>query len=123
MKTTPSSVEHDAAIVRSAARRISNPGDFNSLVDIAASAQCVLIGEASHGTHEFYATRADLTRGLIANKGFRAITLEADWPDTFQVHRFVTGREQAKNAADALRDFRRFPAWMWRNTVMMEFVA
>jgi len=123
MKTIPGSIEQGAAIVRSAARHISNPNDYDSLVDIAASAQCVLIGEASHGTHEFYATRADLTRSLVAEKGFRAIALEADWPDTFRVHRFVTGREQAKNAEEALRDFRRFPAWMWRNTVMVEFVA
>ena len=123
MKTIPGSIEQGAAIVRSAARHISNPNDYDSLVDIAASAQCVLIGEASHGTHEFYATRADLTRSLVAEKGFRAIALEADWPDTFRVHRFVTGREQAKNAEEALRDFSRFPAWMWRNTVMVEFVA
>src|SRR5438270_10759975 len=123
MKTIPGSIEQGAAIVRSAARHISNPNDYDSLVDIAASAQCVLIGEASHGTHEFYATRADLTRSLVAEKGFRAIALEADWPDTFRVHRFVTGREQANSAEEALRDFRRFPAWMWRNTVMVEFVA
>jgi erythromycin esterase-like protein len=123
MKTTSSSVEHDAAIVRSAARRINNPADCDPLVEMAASAQCVLIGEASHGTHEFYAARADLTRRLIAEKGFRAIALEADWPDTFRIHRFVTGREQATSAEEALRDFRRFPAWMWRNTVMVEFVT
>src|SRR5437764_1130054 len=123
MKTIPGSIEQGAAIVRSAARHISNPNDYDSLVDIAASAQCVLIGEASHGTHEFYATRADLTRSLVAEKGFRAIALEADWPDTFRVHRFVTGREQAKNAEERLGDFRRFPACMWRNTVMVEFVA
>src|SRR5437763_17033512 len=123
MKTNPHSIEQGAAIVRSVARHISNPNDYDSLVDIAASAQCVLIGEASHGTHEFYATRADLTRSLVAEKGFRAIALEADWPDTFRVHRFVTGRGDDDNPNDALRDFRRFPGWMWRNTVMLEFIA
>ncbi len=123
MKITASSVEHDAGIVRSAAHRIDSPADYDPLVEMAGSAQCVLIGEASHGTHEFYATRAGLTRHLIAEKCFRAIALEADWPDTFRVHRFGTGREQAKSAEEALRDFRRFPAWMWRNTVMVEFVT
>src|SRR5205823_12105547 len=122
MKTIPGSIEQGAAIVRSVARHISNPNDYDSLVDIAASAQCVLIGEASHGTHEFYATRADLTRSLVAEKGFRAIALEADWPDTFRVHRFVTGRSDDKRASEALNDFRRFPSWMWRNTVVVDFI-
>jgi erythromycin esterase-like protein len=123
MNTTAGPVKHDAGIVRTAARRINEPADCDPLMEMAGSAQCVLIGEASHGTHEFYATRADLTRRLIAEKGFRAIALEADWPDTFRIHRFVTGREQANSAEEALRDFRRFPAWMWRNTVMVEFVT
>ena len=117
------SLDQDAAVIRSAARAIEGPGEYNPLVELAGAAQCVLIGEASHGTHEFYATRAHLTRRLIVDKGFRAVALEADWPDTFRVHRFVTGREHADTAEEALRDFRRFPAWMWRNTVMADFVA
>src|SRR5919204_2059608 len=123
METTTRSLGSDAASVRKAARPIAAPADYDPLVEMAGTAQCVLIGEASHGTHEFYAARAELTRRLIAEKGFRAIALEADWPDTFRVHRFVTGREQAKSAEEALRDFRRFPAWMWRNTVVAEFVS
>ncbi len=111
-------LNHDAAVVRAAAHRIDAPADYNPLVDLAGTAQCVLIREASHGTHEFYATRADLTRRLIVEKGFRAVALEADWPDTFRVHRFVTGRERASTAEEALRDFRRFPGWMWRNTIV-----
>src|SRR5438874_4573041 len=117
------SLDQDAAVIRSAARAIEGPGEYNPLVELAGAAQCVLIGEASHGTHEFYATRAHLTRRLIVDKGFRAVALEADWPDTFRVHRVVTGREYADTAEEALRDFRRFPAWMWRNTVMADFVA
>ncbi|MFN2509718.1 MAG: erythromycin esterase family protein, partial [Chthoniobacterales bacterium] len=117
------SLDRDAAIVAAEARTIARDGDYDALVKLAGEAQCVLIGEASHGTHEFYATRAELTRRLIEEKGFRAVALEADWPDTFRVHRFVTGRDEASSAADALGDFRRFPAWMWRNTVVLEFVA
>jgi erythromycin esterase-like protein len=82
----------------------------------------VLIGEASHGTREFYATRAALTERLIREHGFRAVALEADWPDTFRAHRYVTGRSDDRDAVDALSDFRRFPAWMWRNVVMRDFV-
>ena len=89
---------------------------------MAAATQCVLIGEASHGTHEFYSTRAELTRRLIDDHGFQAVAVEADWPDSFRVHRFVTGRGDDQNANEALSDFRRFPGWMWRNTVVVEFV-
>jgi erythromycin esterase-like protein len=112
------SLENDAAVIRPAARPI---GD-RSLVEKAGEAHCVLIGEASHGTHEFYAARADLTRRLIEEHDFRAVAVEADWPDTFRIHRFVTGRGDDKSATEALSDFRRFPAWMWRNTVVVEFV-
>jgi erythromycin esterase-like protein len=117
MKT---SRENDAAVIREAAQPIAE--GYKALVESAASAQCVLIGEASHGTHEFYSTRAELTRRLISEHGFRAVAVEADWPDSFRVHRFVTGRSDDKNANDALSDFRRFPGWMWRNTVVVEFV-
>src|SRR5215217_6691003 len=115
-------LQADAAVIRTAARRVAGTLDYDPLIAMAGKAQCVLIGEASHGTHEFYQTRAHLTRRLIEEKGFRAIALEADWPDTFRVHRYVTGRGGDTSAAEALSDFRRFPAWMWRNTVVVEFV-
>lgn len=115
-------VRNDAAVIRAAARSVASDAAFGPLVELAGAAQCVLIGEASHGTHEFYETRAELTKRLVEEKGFRAVALEADWPDTFRVHRFVTGRGGDGNANDALSDFRRFPGWMWRNTVMLEFV-
>ncbi len=117
-----SSLQADAAAMRTAVRTISSGADYDALVEKAAEARLVLIGEASHGTHEFYAIRAELTRRLIEGKGFRAVALEADWPDCFRVHRFVTGRGRDASAAEALSDFRRFPAWMWRNTVVVDFV-
>src|SRR5438105_2795755 len=115
-------LERDAGVVRPAARAITSSADYDPLVEMAGEAQCVLIGEASHGTHEFYATRAELTKRLIVEKGFRGVALEADWPDSFRVHRFVTGRGEDKSAREALSDFRRFPAWMWRNSVVVEFI-
>jgi erythromycin esterase-like protein len=105
-----------------AAHLISDIADYDGLIERAGRAQVVLIGEASHGTHEFYADRAEITKRLIAEHGFRIVVLEADWPDALRVHRYVTGRTREANAREALGDFRRFPAWMWRNTVMIEFV-
>src|SRR5438477_5968984 len=115
-------LENAAGVVHAAAHSITDDSAYDPLVEMAGRAQCVLIGEASHGTHEFYETRAQLTRRLIRENGFRAVALEADWPDTFRVHRFVTGRGKDRNANDALSDFRRFPGWMWRNTVVIEFI-
>jgi erythromycin esterase-like protein len=112
--------EQDAATIRAEARPVTR--GYEALVKQAGAAQCVLIGEASHGTHEFYADRAELTRRLIEEHGFRAVAVEADWPDSFRVHRYVTGRSYDKSANEALSDFGRFPAWMWRNTVVVEFV-
>jgi erythromycin esterase-like protein len=116
------SLRRRAATIGKAATAISGPTAFDPLVEAAGEADVVLIGEASHGTREFYATRADLTRRLIEEKGFRAVAWEADWPDTFRVHRYVTGQGVDRSADQALSDFRRFPAWMWRNSVVLEFV-
>jgi erythromycin esterase-like protein len=104
------------------AKALDAPGALAEIAARAAHASIVLIGEASHGTEDFYAMRAALTRRLVADHGFRAVTLEADWPDTFRAHRYVTGRSDDKDADTALSDFRRFPAWMWRNETMREFV-
>jgi erythromycin esterase-like protein len=84
-----------------------------------------MIGEASHGTHEFYAHRAEITRRLIQEKGFTAIAVEADWPDAYRVNRFVQHGKKSRDttAEEALGDFRRrFPLWMWRNTVVENFI-
>jgi erythromycin esterase-like protein len=115
-------LSRDASIIEDGAHRVSGATDYDGLIERAGDAQFVFIGEASHRTHDFYATRAELTRRLIAERGFRIIALEADWPDMLRVHRYVTGRAEERGAAEALGDFRRFPAWMWRNTVMVEFV-
>jgi len=96
---------------------------LTALAQRAARARIVLIGEASHGTRDFYAMRAALTERLISAHGFRAVALEADWPDTFRAHRYVTGRSDDADANEALSGFRRFPAWMWRNETMRDFVA
>jgi len=98
-------------------------GDYHPLVDLVGDRRLVLIGEATHGTHEFYHTRAQLTRRLIEERGFSAVAAEADWPDAYRVNRYVVGRGKDRDAAEALDDFRRFPAWMWRNSDVLAFVS
>jgi erythromycin esterase-like protein/predicted phosphoribosyltransferase len=97
--------------------------DYDALIERAIGARFVLIGEASHGTQEFYRERAEITKRLIAEAGFTAVAVEADWPDAYRVNRFVRGAGDDTSAEAALSDFRRFPAWMWRNTEVAEFVT
>lgn len=96
--------------------------DYDDLVAEAGQHQFVLIGEATHGTHEFYDQRALITRRLISDYGFNAVAAEADWPDAYRVNCYVRGRSSAQCAEQALRGFLRFPQWMWRNTVVVDFV-
>src|SRR5215213_9448084 len=96
--------------------------DYDPLIDLVGDARFVLLGEASHGTHEFYRERAEITKRLITEKGFTAVAAEADWPDAYRVNRYVRGASNDADAREALADFRRFPAWMWRNTEVLEFV-
>ncbi|HEX8678995.1 MAG TPA: erythromycin esterase family protein [Chthoniobacterales bacterium] len=111
-----------AAQIADVAHRISSPAHYDRLIEAAGERRVVLIGEASHGTHEFYETRAELTKRLIAEKGFRCVAVEADWPDALRVHRYVSGDSEDADARSALGDFTRFPHWMWRNIVVLEFV-
>ncbi|GLP82769.1 erythromycin esterase family protein [Mycobacterium antarcticum] len=93
------------------------------LADLIGNARVVLIGESSHGTQEFYQARADITRWLIEHQGFTAVAAEADWPDAYRVNRFIHGVSDDTTADEALSGFERFPAWMWRNVVVRDFVA
>src|SRR5687767_4717534 len=97
--------------------------DLDLLVDLAANSRFVLIGEASHGTHEFYKVRADLTKRLIREKGFNAVAAEADWPDAWRVNQYARARGGDESADDALSNFKRFPQWMWRNADVLDFVG
>ncbi|WP_120309098.1 erythromycin esterase family protein [Mycolicibacterium celeriflavum] len=91
------------------------------LDELIGDARVVLIGESSHGTHEFYWARAQITKWLIDEKGFCGVAAEADWPDAYRVNRYVRGIGDDADAEQALRGFRRFPTWMWRNTVVRDF--
>ena len=94
----------------------------DEILSLAGDARFVLLGEASHGTHEFYRSRAEITKRLIAEKGFSAVAVEADFPDAYRVNRFVRGFGNDATENDALSDFTRFPLWMWRNRDVLQFV-
>jgi erythromycin esterase-like protein len=96
--------------------------DYDRLIDLVGDRRFVLIGEASHGTHEFYEARARITRYLIELCGFNAVAVEADWPDAYRVNRYVMGLSNDADANGALSDFQRFPAWIWRNRDVLTFV-
>src|SRR5687767_9597861 len=124
----PSAADDERAIaaVRAAARPLrGGADDYDDLLDLARDASIVLLGEASHGTHEFYSRRAQITRRLIEEHGFTAVAVEADWPDAKRVDDWVRGASApaVRDAADALAGFERFPQWMWRNTDVVDFVA
>ena len=110
------------AVRESAHPLTGSPQDYDPLMDLIGDARFVLIGEASHGTHEFYWERAEITKRLIQEKGFTAVAVEADWPDAYRVNRYVQGLSDDTTSADALSGFDGFPAWMWRNTVVVNFV-
>jgi len=92
---------------------------FAALFDRYADARVVLLGEASHGTSEFYRARAAITRRLVERHGFTIVALEADWPDAATLDRIVRHREPREGEEKA---FARFPTWMWRNREFDHFV-
>jgi erythromycin esterase-like protein len=97
--------------------------DYNLLIESIGDARYVLLGEATHGTHEFYKARAQITKRLIVEKGFTVIAWEADWPDALRIHRYIQGRGKDQTAEEALGDFKRFPRWMWRNADILDLVG
>src|SRR3989475_2256532 len=97
--------------------------DYDPLIRQIADARFVLLGEASHGTHEFYRERAQITKRLIQERRFNAIAVEADWPDAYRINRYVRGVSDDSESIEALADFKRFPAWMWRNADVLDFVG
>lgn len=95
---------------------------FSSLLEKIGDARFVLIGEASHGTQEFYQARIEITQQLIEKKNFMAVAIEGDWPDAYRIHRYLQGKGNKDNVDEALSEFKRFPTWMWRNTTLPPFL-
>jgi erythromycin esterase-like protein/predicted phosphoribosyltransferase len=120
--TVPAPSTPSEAVAHAALPLRGEAADIDPLLQRLEGAEIVLIGEASHGTHEFYAQRADITRRLIVERGFNAVAVEADWPDAYRINCFVRGESDDPDAETALGDFHRFPRWMWRNEDVLEFV-
>ncbi len=117
------SIDELARRVRAAAHPLTgHTADYDPLMSAIGDARLVLLGEASHGTHEFYHERATISRRLVEEKGFTMVIVEADWPDAYRVNRFIRGTGADSSASAALGDFRRFPTWMWRNVDVLTFV-
>ena len=96
--------------------------DLDQLIHKIGNCRVVMLGEASHGTHEYYSWRAAITQKLIEEKGFNFIAVEGDWPDCYKVNRFIKGKESHDtNAFKVLHSFNRWPTWMWANWEMVQF--
>ncbi|MGO9820010.1 MAG: erythromycin esterase family protein [Solirubrobacteraceae bacterium] len=112
-----------AALRREAHPLTGDHRDYDPLLALIGDARIVLLGEASHGTHEFYRERARITKRLIAEHGFDAVAIEGDWPDSNRVNRYIHGARTDPDAEAALGGFRRFPTWMWRNADVLDFIG
>lgn len=124
----------DAALV-AAITHMASPvvadESWNDVLELIGDAPIVLLGEATHGTHEFYAARGAITRRLVAERGFSALCIEGDLPHAAAAHRWIRGPAEpeaqapqgAAGAAEALAGFKRFPQWMWRNPVFCELLG
>jgi erythromycin esterase-like protein len=110
------------AIAASAHLLAGSADEYDPLLELIGDARFVLLGEATHGSHEFYQERARITQRLIREKGFNAVAVEADWPDAYRVNRYVRAQSGDADAVQALDGFRRFPSWMWRNADVVDFV-
>jgi erythromycin esterase-like protein len=116
-------IQRIADVVRAEAQPLGGHAtDYDALFEEIGDARVVLLGEATHGTHEFYRERARITQRLITEKGFTVVATEADWPDAYRVNRWIRGAGDDTSASAALGDFQRFPTWMWRNAEVLSLV-
>src|SRR5689334_22341137 len=117
MDMTTKSIRSDEAveILKHSAIDIKTAQDLDPLMDRIGDARIVMLGEASHGTHEYYIWRSRITKRLIQEKGFSFIAVEGDWPDCYRINRFIKGDATEEKAIDVVKQFRRWPTWMWAN--------
>ncbi|MET0964225.1 MAG: erythromycin esterase family protein [Noviherbaspirillum sp.] len=108
--------------IKAAAVPLHGLSDTDAILDDIGDAFIVLLGEATHGTHEFYRSRMEISMRLLREKGFAGIAVECDWPDALEVSRYAQGRGAAATPHAALGSYERFPRWMWRNEDVLELV-
>lgn len=119
----PRAAEVKSALTSAARPLLGGPSEYDPLLRAIGDARVVLLGEASSGTHEFARARVDITERLIREFGFRGVAVEADWADARRVDRFVRGVPGDEDAENALALFGRFPAWIYRNVDVADFIA
>jgi len=109
--------------IRALSRPLNGHDDLDPLMERIGDARYVLLGEASHGTSEYYTWRTRITQRLIQEKGFSFIAVEGDWPDCYRVNRYVKGAPDAEASAYEVRHaFDRWPTWMWANEEVVDLV-
>ncbi|MET0759822.1 MAG: erythromycin esterase family protein, partial [Flavobacterium sp.] len=110
-------------LINRSATALENSQDLDPLMDYIGDAKYVLLGEASHGTHEYYTWRAKITQRLIQEKGFSFVGVEGDWPDCYRLNRFAKGYPvSGKDIYSVLNEFNRWPTWMWSNWEIAAFI-
>lgn len=112
---TRSAEEQAVELIRNRSTAITSMPDLNPLIEKAGNARVVLLGEASHGTHEYYTWRTYISKRLIEEKGFNFIAVEGDWPDCYRINQYIKQGSEEKKATDVLKTFDRWPTWMWAN--------
>lgn len=108
--------QHEDNDSGSTAYPLSSPHDLDALIDRIGNSKVVMLGEASHGNHEYYTWRAAITRRLVTEKGFSFIAVEGDWPDCYNINRYIKHYPGSPSTArEVLDKFNRWPSWMWAN--------
>ena len=124
MKKNPNdyNVSNIADLISKVSKPLNDSSDLDPLMDYIGDSKYVLLGEASHGTHEYYTWRAKISKRLIAEKGFSFIAVEGDWPDCYRLNRYVKNYSgSGENANEVLHEFNRWPTWMWANWEVVAF--
>ncbi|MEW6468882.1 MAG: erythromycin esterase family protein [Bacteroidota bacterium] len=115
-------LSHTVSGLKPLLKKLEMDRDLDPLMERIGDSRYVLLGEASHGTHEYYAWRMKLTQRLIREKGFSFVAVEGDWPDCYRLNRYVKGYTgSGKNATEVMKAFRRWPTWMWANWEVIAF--
>jgi len=119
---TAQKLNEKQVIINNASLLTDGSIDYKLFDEQFNKASIVLLGEASHGTSEFYKIRAKISQKLITDYGFNAVAIEGDWPDVYQINRYVQGITPRNTLNKVFSHFKRFPLWMWRNQPMLDFV-
>src|SRR4051794_14441341 len=104
-----------ASFIRERSLPLEDSSHLDPLMERIGDVRIVMLGEASHGTHEYYTWRSHITKRLITEKGFSFIAVEGDWPDCYGLNRYIKGYAGAGSAVEVLKSFDRWPTWMWAN--------